>query len=177
MIQVSQQAVKYFTLLVDQQVFQGGLLLLVEELLHDLEEVAAQDWERVFILVKEGTKSVHKAIVFLGEWLLCRLVGLLLLDGVLHLDLVIIFILDFSGRRSVLTTKRCLVCILNVLLETNLRKFRSLLLILVLIIVIKVKLWVQVINQLFYLVTAAPLNQIIHVQLARMKIRSKELYE
>ena len=57
-----------------------------------------------------------------------------------------------------MTIKRWLVCILNVLLETNLRKFRSLLLILVLIIVIKVKLWVQVINQLFYLVTAAPLN-------------------
>ena len=29
------------------------MLLLVEELLHDLEEVAAQDWERVLILVKE----------------------------------------------------------------------------------------------------------------------------
>lgn len=40
---MSEQTVEDLAFLVDEEVLQGHLLLLLEELLHDFEEVAAKD--------------------------------------------------------------------------------------------------------------------------------------
>ena len=49
-----EQSVEDFSLLVQKKVLKCGLLLLVQHLLHDLGEVATQDWQRLLVLIQEA---------------------------------------------------------------------------------------------------------------------------
>lgn len=58
-IQVSEQAIEYLALLVDEQILKSRLLLLVQQLFHDLQEIASQNWLRVLVFVQEVAQGVH----------------------------------------------------------------------------------------------------------------------
>ena len=60
LVQVAEQAVEDLAFLVQEQVLKRALLLLVQHLLHDLEEVAAQDGQRVLVFVQELAHRVQK---------------------------------------------------------------------------------------------------------------------
>lgn len=79
MIEMLEESVKDPTLLMDKQVLESALLLLVKELLHDLEEVASQDWKRIFIFKEELSDTIHQTVVLLGQWLFNCLLGLLVI--------------------------------------------------------------------------------------------------
>ena len=100
MVEMAEQAVEDFTLLVQKQVLQRRLLLLVEQLLHHLEEVAGEDGQRVVIFVEELAQGVHQGVVLLRHVLLLfsRLgelgpgkLGLAGVVGLVRLLLLVIF--------------------------------------------------------------------------------------
>lgn len=47
------QSVKDLALLMEEEVLERALLLLVKQLLHDLQEVASKNGQRVLIFIKE----------------------------------------------------------------------------------------------------------------------------
>ena len=49
-----------------EQILERHLLLLVKQLLHDFEEVATENGQRVLVLVQERAQRVHQAVVVLG---------------------------------------------------------------------------------------------------------------
>ena len=101
MIKMVQKANKDFPLLVEKQVFQRWLLLLIQQLLHDLEEITGQNRQRIIIFVQELAESINERVVFL--WNILFFLSLLLrelgtskfclagLIGLISLFLVIIF--------------------------------------------------------------------------------------
>ena len=64
--QVMEKAGEYFSILVQKQVLQRHLFLLIEQLFHDLEEVAAEDGQRVVIFVQELAQRFNQRVVVLG---------------------------------------------------------------------------------------------------------------
>ena len=67
---MAEQTAEDLSLLVQEKVFEDHLLLSVEELLHDFEEIAAKNVERLIIFVEEGAESVEERVVVLGtDWL------------------------------------------------------------------------------------------------------------
>ena len=68
LVKVSQQAVEDLALLVEQQVLKRCHLLLVQHLLDDLREVAAQDRKGRLILVQEAAELVHERVVLPLGW-------------------------------------------------------------------------------------------------------------
>ena len=112
LVQVAQKPREDLALLVKEQVFKRRLLLLVEHLLQDLREVAAEDWQRFIVLVEEAAEHVEER-------------EFLLLDGLfggssscLAKALVIIFLL-LDVNLVVLTGCGLFVGILDALLEPD----------------------------------------------------------
>ena len=58
-IKMVQKTREYLSFLLEEQEFESHLLLLVQKLLHDLEEVATQDGQRVLILVQELAERLN----------------------------------------------------------------------------------------------------------------------
>ena len=53
LVNMAQQAIENLAFLMDEQVLKSSHLLFVKKLAHDLEEVAAEDRERLFVRVQE----------------------------------------------------------------------------------------------------------------------------
>ena len=53
LVNMAQQAIENLAFLMNEQVLEGRHLLFVEQLCHDLEEVAAEDRKWLFIGVQE----------------------------------------------------------------------------------------------------------------------------
>ena len=68
-LQVLEKSIKDLTVLLNKKVSQEGVLLLEQELLHDLKEVSTKDWYWVFILVEEGGDLVEERVVNALNWL------------------------------------------------------------------------------------------------------------
>ena len=69
-VEMAKQTAEDLSLLVQEKVFENHLLLSVKELLHDFEEIAAKNVERLIIFVEEGAESVEESVVVLGtDWL------------------------------------------------------------------------------------------------------------
>jgi len=67
---MAQKSTKDLTLLSNKQVVQRQLLLFVKKLLHDFEEVAAEDGKWVLIFIEELAQLIHQEILFRVGFLL-----------------------------------------------------------------------------------------------------------
>jgi len=50
-LKVLQKSMEYLSVLLNEKIFKNVVLLLNKQLLHNLVEVAAQDWKRIFISI------------------------------------------------------------------------------------------------------------------------------
>ena len=65
LVEMAQKAVENFAFLVKQKIFKRGILLLVEHLLHNLGEIAAENRQGLLVFVEEAAKHVHERVLLL----------------------------------------------------------------------------------------------------------------
>ena len=136
---MSQKTREYLSFLLKEQEFECHLLLLVQKLLHDLEEVATQDGQRVLILVQELAERLDQAVVMLWQLRLFRSfcgdssIG----DSGFTIRLIFVFFVSSSGLSS----------LRDALLKSNRGQSWSLVL---RCIIVQVKILIQRVNQLLF---------------------------
>ena len=73
LVDVSQETVENTALLMQKQILQSHLLLLVQQLLHHLDEVSTKDGQKFFLFIEAGCDLVQKRVVFFGQGFLSDL--------------------------------------------------------------------------------------------------------